>query len=85
VTIAPTDEDFDDMHHALGRPATLDGEPYRNHFVTETLGPTARRFEALGFWTFTRLMNRTRDSVYRVNDAGKAALADWLKANAKAE
>lgn len=76
-----TPEDFDDMHHALGRPdlATLEeGENYRNYYATEAGSPWAQHAEALGMWD-----RITRDGAglvtYRLNADGKSALQDWLK------
>lgn len=42
--------DFDDMHHALGRPVGPHVVPYRNYFATNTGGPDALRFEDTGLW-----------------------------------
>jgi hypothetical protein len=41
-----TDEDFDDMHHAIGR-RSIEGA-YRNYYCTPTGSHTAKRFEATG-------------------------------------
>lgn len=76
-----TDADFDDVHHALGRPDLLtlqEGENYRNHYCVEIDSDTARRFDLIGFWTLARRINDGRDGVYVVNADGKSALADWL-------
>lgn len=81
-----TDDDFDDMHHALGRPTLAElraGEHYRNHYVTEIGSKTAQRFETSGLWTPTRVINSNRDAVYAVNSDGKSALADWLELQAQ--
>jgi hypothetical protein len=77
-----TDADFDDIHHALGRPRSSSEveAAFRNSYCTETDGDQAKHFEALGFWTPTRSINGGRDTVYAVNDAGKKALARWLAA-----
>lgn len=76
-----TEADFDDMHHALGRPdlATLiEGENYRNYYATEAGSTWAKRAEASGLWD-----RITRDGAgivaYRVNSDGKSMLADWLR------
>ncbi len=77
-----TDADFDDMHHALGRPDVeklVVGECYRNCFIVEIGSDTARRFEQTGFWTLTWRVNGDRDGVFVVNNDGKSALADWLR------
>ena len=74
------DEDYDDMHHALGRPAKANEDTYRNYYCTEKEGNTAKRFEALGFWDFITTINGGRDAIYSVNGAGKEALGKWLNA-----
>jgi len=75
-----TPEDFDDMHHALGRPdleTLLEGENYRNYFATEAGGAWAAHAEALGVWD--RITREGSGIVtYRLNADGKTALADWL-------
>lgn len=76
-----TPDDFDDMHHALGRPdlpKLLAGEHYRNFYAVEAGSPWARHAEALGMWDrITR--GGERIVTYRLNDDGKSALADWLR------
>lgn len=76
-----TDADFDDMHHALGRPdlaTLLEGENYRNFYATEADSPWASHAEALGMWD--RITREGVDIVtYRLNGDGKSALADWLR------
>jgi hypothetical protein len=48
----PTDADFDQMHHALGRPAGSHVEPYRNYYAVDPDGPDAKRFQVLDlYWT----------------------------------
>lgn len=74
----PTDDDFDNMHHAFGRPATPTHDCYRNYFCIGAKSDLARRFEASGWWDFGRHINDGRDSIYHVNGAGKEALAEWL-------
>jgi hypothetical protein len=76
-----TPDDFDDMHHALGRPdlaTLLEGENYRNFFATEAGSTWSVHAETLGMWD-----RITREGVgivtYRVNADGKSALADWLR------
>lgn len=80
IRIAPVDDDFDNMHHALGRPANPSGDCYRNYFCTAAEGELAQRFELLGFWDFGRRINDGRDAIYHVNGAGKQALAEWMRA-----
>lgn len=74
----PSAADYDDMHHALGRPAQPMHDTYRNHYCTEAGGKLARRFEALGWWDFCHEINDGRDAIYSVNAVGKQALAEWL-------
>ena len=76
--MTPTNEDFEDMHLALGRPGDPQGKTFRNSYHCEADGDQAKRFEALGWWDRSRLINSGRDAIYIVNDAGKQALADWL-------
>jgi hypothetical protein len=76
--MTPTDEDFDDMHHAIGRPKGSLKESYRNYYCTKAGGGLAQRFEQLGFWDFQRTINDGRDAIYAVNMAGLAALEKWL-------
>lgn len=82
-----TPDDFDDMHHALGRPdlAMLrEGGNYRNFYATEANSAWAQRAESLGFWD--RITHAGHSVVtYRVNSDGKSALADWLSLQAGAE
>lgn len=81
-----TAEDFDDMHHALGRPdleTLLEGENYRNFYATEAGSSWARHAETLGVWD--RITREGAHLVtYRLNGDGKSALADWLKLKASA-
>ena len=83
-TIEPNDDDYDDMHHALGRPSShnLDSA-YRNHYCTNALGGTAQRFDALGCWNFVKYINEhlgaQKDAIYSVNSEGIAALTKWLQ------
>lgn len=76
----PTDADFDDMHHALGRPRNDHTDCYRNYYACQAGGETAKRFEALGWWDFGRTINEGRNAIYHVNGAGKQALAEWMQA-----
>ncbi|MCR5876964.1 hypothetical protein [Phenylobacterium sp. J367] len=75
-----TDADFDDLHHALGRPdlSTLrEGECYRNFYATERGSEWAKRAEASGLWDLIT-GSEARMVTYRVNADGKSALEDWL-------
>ena len=76
--IDPTDADFDDMHHALGRPQSSTMGTYRNHYCVERNSETAKRFEELGWWDFCRTINDGRDAVYSVNGVGKLELEKWM-------
>lgn len=78
--LTPTDDDFDDMHHALGRPDGPHVEPYRNRYICEIDGPQAQRFMALDLWDRVGTMNAGRDGIFQVTLAGRAMLMDWLKA-----
>jgi hypothetical protein len=77
-----TADDFDDMHHALGRPdlaALTAGQNSRNFFATESGSSWAQHAEALGLWDRITRQGRGGIVTYRVNADGKSALADWLK------
>ena len=76
------DEDYDDMHHALGRPVLASSATYRNYYCIGKGSDTAKRFESLGFWDFITTINAGRDAIYSVNGAGRAALGKWLAAKA---
>lgn len=80
----PTDEDFDDMHHALGRPDGPHVTPYRNFYSCAADGPSAKRFDALGLWDMGRPINEGRDAVYRVSAEGQRLLMVWLVARQRA-
>jgi len=74
----PTGDDFDDMHHALGRPDGRHVQPYRNRYCTDTDGSTARRFEALGLWRRIGLINAGAMAMFEVNERGRELLMAWL-------
>lgn len=74
-----TAADFDDMHHALGRPADPMVPSYRNHFCIDAGNPQGAHMLATGCWTFARTINGGNDAVYCVTQDGRSALADWLK------
>ena len=82
-----TPDDFDDMHHAMGRPdlaTLLEGENYRNYFATEAGSAWAVHAEALGVWE--RITREGAGIItYRLNADGKSALADWLSLQIPAE
>lgn len=75
-----TDEDFDDMHHAIGRKGIEDA--YRNYYCTEVGGATARRFEETGCWDLMRKINDGRDAIYSLNFKGVETLREWLRQRA---
>ena len=82
--ILPTEEDYDDMHHALGRPARRTSETYRNHYCAPINHPMVERFERLGWWDRGRECSNNGELVfYHVNGAGKEALAKWLEKRKK--
>lgn len=78
IDIEPNDDDFDDMHHALGRPKASKGDTYRNYYCCPAGGMTAQRFEALGCWDFGRYINDGADAIYHVNGVGKQKLGEWM-------
>jgi len=80
----PTDEDYDDMLHAMGQPKLpIFDEVYRNYYCCAADSDQSRRFEALGCWDFVRYINEHRgdlkDAIYEVNGMGKQALERWMK------
>lgn len=81
----PTEDDFDDMHHALGRPVAADKIEcaYRNHYCVGVDTKASERFAALGWWEKRGTINGGRDAMWSVNDAGKKALAKWMEVRAK--
>lgn len=83
--MTPTDEDFDDMHHALGRPDGPHVEPYRNRYVVGIDSPTAERFLALGLWRLDCKINHGRDGVFSVTPDGYWACMRWLLAKQRAD
>lgn len=72
-----TDDDFDDMHHAIGRKGIENA--YRNYYCTEAGSATARRFEETGCWDFRSKINDGRDAIYAVNLKGLDELRAWMK------
>ena len=75
-----TADDYDDMHHAIGRKGIKSA--FRNNYCTETGSATAKRFEATGCWDLRTTINGGRDSIYSVNMKGLAALEKWLQSRA---
>jgi hypothetical protein len=72
-----TTDDFDDMHHAIGRKGIE--HAFRNHYCTEVGGEVAQRFEETGCWDLMRKINDGRDAIYSLNSKGIHALREWLK------
>ncbi|MFG1462323.1 hypothetical protein V5F77_05430 [Xanthobacter sp. DSM 24535] len=70
------DEAMDHIDHALGRPVDPMGDTYRNHFVVGGVG--AKAFAASPYWEEVH-RGGTEMSSFRVTDAGRAALAAYLK------
>jgi len=71
--------DWDDMHHALGRPRDPTKETHRNHYVTDD---DARFRELAGYWTVREGNAITGGgSIARVTDFGRQALADVMRDN----
>jgi hypothetical protein len=87
VAVEITPADFDDMHHALGRPDAVGAraKTYRNYYCIPVGSITAERFEALGVWSLARTINDGKDAIYCVTPDGRAALADWLERHAPSE
>lgn len=77
--LTPGDDDFDNMHHALGRPAGRWVKPYRNFFVCAADGADAKRFEILGsYWERGGLLNGGRAVAFRVTPHGIREVMAWL-------
>lgn len=75
--MTPTDADFDNMHHALGRPDGPHVTPYRNYFAIDADSPTAQRFEALGLWLKGRQIGGGLVA-YHVTDEGQRLTMTWM-------
>lgn len=84
VALNITDADYDDMHHALGRPDGPHVKPYRNFYCCAADGPESDRFDALGCWRRAGTINEGRDAVFKVTPEGEALLMCWLKARQRA-
>lgn len=82
--ITPTDADFDDMHHALGRPDGPHVTPYRNRYVVGMDSPTASRFAGLGLWRLGGKMNQGQDGIFYVTDEGIALTLRWVAVQQRA-
>lgn len=84
-SITPTEADFDDMHHALGRPDGPHVAPYRNRYCCAADGPEAKRFMVLGLWERGRLINGGKDAFFSVTPEGVRQVMAWLVARQRAE
>ena len=72
-----TDEQRDHLRHALGRDRSSGS--YRNHFVTDIDGPDAQSWRgrvAAGLATETFFPHAPNSVLFRVTDAGRAALGE---------
>lgn len=75
----PTEADFDNLHHALGRPEGPHVKPYRDHFCCDVDGEQARRFDALpDLWMRGRTINGGKDIYYHVTVEGLHRTMTWL-------
>lgn len=70
--------DYDDMHHALGRPQSSTDGTYRNYYCCSIGSGEQQRFEDTGCWDFGRYINDGRDAIYHVNGVGKQKLGEWM-------
>lgn len=70
-------EDMDHIDHALGRPVDPLGETYRNNYAIYADTPDEKHFRNSPYWTLAAERGDMR--FYRVNDAGRAALAEHLR------
>ena len=72
-----TADDFDAMHHAIGRMSIENA--YRNYYRTKVGEKTAHRFEKTGCWDLICEINDGRDAIYSVSMHGIRLLCEWLK------
>lgn len=81
-----TEDDLDNMHHAIGRPADVWQRTHRNYFATDDDSAEAKRFRELrAFWTETEPTAPTQGMRYfHITAAGRAALGVAIEANPKA-
>lgn len=73
------DQRFDEIDHALGRPNNPCFETSRNFFGVEVGSAKAKELQADPYWQHTRDFAGT--SGFIVSEAGKVALAEYLKDN----
>lgn len=73
-----TDQPFDHIDHALGRPVDPLSDTYRNYFATDDGSNEAKAFRASSYW---EERNRHGDMIwFVVTHKGRAALHDHLQA-----
>lgn len=79
--IALPDPNFDNMHHALGRPFhdEIHGETYRNYFAAGPDSETAERMAASPHWTDGNIGGSC--VFFHVTEQGKAALSEYIAEN----
>jgi hypothetical protein len=83
--LTPGDDDYDHMHHALGRPAGRHVTPYRNYFACAPDGPDAKRFEVLGsYWQKAGSISGGL-VYYNVTPHGVREVMAWLDLRHRAE
>jgi hypothetical protein len=82
--MTPTDADFDNMHHALGRPDGRHVKPYRNYFAVDTNSADARRFEELGHYWLKGPMISGGLRAYSVTPHGIDNVMAWLEQRQRA-
>lgn len=86
MSLTPTEEDYDDMHHALGRPDGRWVQPSRNYYVVGLYTDTAARFRILGsFWQLRTTINGNRDGVFAVTPYGVDQVMAWLELKHRAK
>lgn len=75
----PDTADFDNMHHALGRPADPLVQTYRNRFCIGLETSQAARFRELAdYWALDGKINEDRDGLFSVTQHGRDALALFM-------
>lgn len=72
------DESMDDMFHALGRPADIHFECFRNYFCTEAFSEKAQFFTDSENWDFVKTINEYQDSIFSVSDIGLQDLGKYI-------
>lgn len=74
------DKAMDHIDHALGRPVDPAGETYRNHFATDADSKEGKAFAASPYWDRHPSAEPGRMTFFFVNQAGREALKQHLKA-----